>query len=237
MSFWYLMICYIYGIQVVLLKWCSLDGMVGVFWQVEGYLGVYVYYLLFDLCIMIFFNDVLLYICMLDWFEDMDCYCCLMMWVFYVFVGVLMWISFILVYCFLYLDLYIEQNWLLCFLMLLIGWLVVLVIVWCLVEIQNVDVIEVLVVLLVDEFFIFKWYGFYVESLVGSIVVGLLEIGGDSDDCVIGGLMFVQLNKLVVCMDQVSEYCLIVVEMVVIVGLLESWFVSVFKKIIGQMLL
>ncbi|MCQ1800127.1 AraC family transcriptional regulator, partial [Neorhizobium galegae] len=72
------------------------------------------------------------------------------------------------------------------------------------------------------------------ESLVGSIVAGLLDIPDHETEKANGRLTQAQMNKLVSRIDGLSDSRLTVAEMAATVGLSESWFANVFKHTTGK---
>lgn len=94
--------------------------------------------------------------------------------------------------------------------------------------------IETLAGLLVDEVSEPSKHAVYAESLVGSIVAGLLEIPDQTADPSGGRLTQAQINKLNARFDGRCDGRMSVAEMAAIVGLSESWFSNVFKQTTGK---
>lgn len=229
------MTCHTDGIKLLApVKWRSLDGLVGVFWDAEGHPGARGYYLSPDPRIVIFFNDVSSHIRMTNREGGMTGYSRPMTRAVYVPAGVPLWTSFTAAHRFSHLDLHLHKDRMLRFLSPTVGTSAALAALRRPVEIQDVGAIETLASLLVDEVSGPTKHALYAESLVGAIVGGLLDIqdiGGEAQN---GRLTQAQMNRLAARLDARSDGRLTVAEMAETVGLSESWFANVFKQTTGK---
>ncbi|MCW5707595.1 AraC family transcriptional regulator [Shinella sp.] len=235
MNYQHAMTCHTEGIKVLApVKWRSLDGLVGVFWDAEGYSGARGYYLSPDPRIVIFFNDVSPHIKMTNREGGMIEHSRPMTRAVYVPAGVPLWTSFTSAHRFSHLDLHLHKDRMLRFLSPAVGTSAALAALRRPVEIQDVGAIETLAGLLVDEVSNPAKHALYAESLVGTIVSGLLDIqdlGGEPQN---GRLTQAQMNRLVARVNARSDGRLTVAEMAETVGLSESWFANVFKQTTGK---
>ncbi|MEW9613513.1 AraC family transcriptional regulator [Shinella sp. S4-D37] len=235
MNYQHAMTCHTDGIKVLApVKWRSLDGLVGVFWDAEGHLGARGYYLSPDPRIVIFFNDVSSHIRMTNREGGMTEYSRPMTRAVYVPAGVPLWTSFTAAHRFSHLDLHLHKDRMLRFLSPTVGTSAALAALRRPVEIQDVGAIETLASLLVDEVSGPTKHALYAESLVGAIVSGLLDIqdiGGEAQN---GRLTQAQMNRLAARLNARSDGRLTVAEMAETVGLSESWFANVFKQTTGK---
>jgi AraC-like DNA-binding protein len=221
------------GIKVVApVKWRRFDGLVSVFWEAESQSGATGYYLADDPRIMIFFNDVSSRIRMSN--QDGSQHYRPMTRAVYVPAGVPMWTSSETKHRFSHLNLHMHRDRLLRFLSPSVGASAALAAVRRPVELQDVGAIETLAGLLVDEISSPSRHAVYGESLVGSIVAGLLDIPDHEAEKANGRLTQAQMNKLVSRIDGLSDSRLTVAEMAATVGLSESWFANVFKQTTGK---
>jgi len=101
------------------------------------------------------------------------------------------------------------------------------------VELQNVAAIDALAKLLADEIRNPSKHEVYAESLIGSIVAGLLDIPANREERADGRLTQAQMNRLVSHVDALGDYRMSVADMAAVVGLSESWFANVFKQTTG----
>ncbi|CDZ40106.1 Helix-turn-helix-domain containing protein AraC type [Neorhizobium galegae bv. officinalis] len=233
MSFWHSMAWHTEGIRVVApAKWRCFDGLVSVFWEAESQSGATGYYLADDPRIMIFFNDVSSRIRMSN--RDGSQHYRPMTRAVYVPAGVPMWTSSETKHRFSHLNLHMHRDRLLRFLSPSVGASAALAAVRRPVELQDVGAIETLAGLLVDEISSPSKHAVYGESLVGSIVAGLLDIPDHETEKANGRLTQAQMNKLVSRIDGLSDCRLTVAEMAATVGLSESWFANVFKQTTGK---
>jgi AraC-like DNA-binding protein len=221
------------GIKVVApVKWRRFDGLVSVFWEAESQSGATGYYLADDPRIMIFFNDVSSRIRMSN--QDGSQHYRPMTRAVYVPAGVPMWTSSETKHRFSHLNLHMHRDRLLRFLSPSVGASAALAAVRRPVELQDVGAIETLAGLLVDEISSPSRHAVYGESLVGSIVAGLLDLPDHEAEKANGRLTQAQMNKLVSRIDGLSDSRLTVAEMAATVGLSESWFANVFKQTTGK---
>lgn len=235
MSYLHSMTCYTEGIKVLApVKWRGLDGLMGVFWDAEGQSGAKGYYLSPDPRIVIFFNDVSPHIQMTNREGGLGAHSRPMTRIVYVPAGVPLWTSFTSAHRFSHLDLHLHKDRLLRFLSPSVGSSAALAALRRPVEIQDVGPIGTLAGLLVDEVSSPTKHAVYAESLVGSIVSGLLDIADHDTEQPNGRLTQAQMNRLISCLNARSDCRLSVAEMAETVGLSESWFANVFKQTTGK---
>ncbi|QRZ14679.1 helix-turn-helix transcriptional regulator [Paracoccus methylovorus] len=235
MSYRHSMICYTDGISCAApVKWRGLDGLVSVYWQAEGQAGAHGYYLSPDPRIMFFFDDVSSHILISNRDDEMRQSGRPMMRALYVPAGVPMWSHFTGHYVFAHLDLHIHKDRMMRFLTPTVGASAALAALCRPVEIQDADAIHTLAGLLVGEVTQPSRHGVFAESLVGSIVTGLLDISHDGTGRASGGLTPAQMNRLAARLENAGDHRLTVAEMAATVGLSESWFAAMFKQTTGQ---
>jgi len=229
------MTCYTEGIRALEpVKWRGLDGLMSVFWDAEGQSGAKGYYLSPDPRIVVFFNDVSTHIRMSNRDGSVGQHTRPMTRAIYVPAGVPLWTNFTSSHRFSHLDLHLHKDRLLRFLSPSVGTSAALTALRRPVEIQDVKAIEALAGLLVDEVAHPSRHAVYAESLVGSIVTGLLEIPEHDGEKASGRLTQAQMNKLIARMDTRNDGRMTVAEMAATVGLSESWFANVFKQTTGE---
>lgn len=235
MSYWHSMVWRTEGIRVTApVKWRCFDGLVSVFWEAESQPGAKGYYLADDPRIMIFFNDVSSRIRISNRDGDFSQHHRPMMRAVYVPAGVPMWTNSRSAHRFSHLNLHMHKDRLLRFLSPSVGSSAALTALRQPVELQDAGALETLAGLLVDEIASPSRHAVYAESLVGSIVAGLLDIPDQQNERANGRLTQAQMNKLVSRMDALGDYRLTVAEMAATVGLSESWFANVFKQTTGK---
>ncbi|PRD41269.1 AraC family transcriptional regulator [Phyllobacterium phragmitis] len=235
MSYQHMMTCSTEGIRALApVKWRGFDGMMSVFWDAEGQSGAKGYYLSPDPRIVIFFNDVSSHIRMTNRDGGFGQYHRPMMRAIYVPAGVPLWTNFTSMHRFSHLDLHVHKDRLLRFLSPSVGTSAALTALRHQVEIQDVRAVEMLAGLLVDEVSNPSKHAVYAESLVGSIVAGLLDIPEHDGRQGNGRLTQAQINKLISRINARSDRRLSVAEMAATVGLSESWFANVFKQTTGK---
>ncbi|MFC6487021.1 helix-turn-helix domain-containing protein [Nitratireductor sp. GCM10026969] len=235
MSYLHSMACYTEGIRALApVKWRSFDGLMSVFWDAEGQSGARGYYLSPDPRIVIFFNDVSSHILMTNREGGFGQHSRPMTRAIYVPAGVPMWTNFTSMHRFSHLDLHLHKDRLLRFLSPSVGSSVALTALRRPVEIQDVGAIETLAGLLVDEVSNPSKHALYAESLVRSIVTGLLDFPQHDNKKANGRLTQAQMNRLISCLNARSDRRLSVAEMAATVGLSESWFANVFKQTTGR---
>ena len=88
--------------------------------------------------------------------------------------------------------------------------------------------------LLADEIRNPSKHAVYAESLVGSIVAGLLDIPVETSEKAAGRLTQAQMNKLQSHIEKRGDYRMTIADMAATVDLSESWFASVFKQTTGK---
>jgi AraC-like DNA-binding protein len=223
------------GIQVVEpVKWRCLDGLVSVLWEAESQPGANGYYLAEDPRIMIFFNDVSSRVRISNENGDFSRNYRPMTRAIYIPAGMPMWTNSRTQHRFSHLNLHIHRDRLMRFLAPSIGNSAAMATVRRPVEIQDIGPIETLAGLLVDEIAAPSRHAVYAESLVGSIVTGLLDIPKTENRTANGRLTQAQMNKLIARVDACSDCRLTIAEMAETVGLSDSWFANVFKQTTGK---
>lgn len=215
-------------------KWRCLDGAVGVFWQASCKVGAKGYYVSPDPRVMIFFNDISAQFRMSNHGEGAGRDLRRMARAIYVPAGVPMWTSACADHRFSHVDVHIHRDRLLKFLSPSLGTSAAKTALTRPVETQDVGAIEALASLLVAEVENPSKHPVYAESLVGSLVTGLLDIPVDEEDGWNYRLSQAQMGKLVARAQMEGGLKLTVAEMAMTVGLSESWFNKVFKNTTGQ---
>lgn len=235
MNYRHSMTCYTEGIRPIApVKWRGLDGVMGVFWDAEGQSGAKAYYLSPDPRIVIFFNDVSPHIRMSNREGGFGEHDRPMTRALYVPAGVPLWTNFTSSHRFSHLDLHLHKDRLLRFLSPSVGTSAALAALRRPVEIQDVRAIETLANLVVDEVSNPSKHPVFAESLVGSIVAGLLDIPEHGAEQINGRLTQAQMKKLISRVNDRPDCRLTVAEMAGTVGLSESWFANVFKQTTGK---
>lgn len=235
MSYRHSMTCYTQGISCVTpVQWRAMDGLVSVYWQAEGQAGAQGYYLSPDPRIMFFFDDVSGHILISNRNDQVARSGRPMMRALYVPAGVPMWTRFTRHHLFAHLDLHLHKDRLLRFLTPSVGASVALAALRRPVEIQDAVAVQALAGLLVAEVTQPSRHTVFAESLVGSIVTGLLDLSEEGADRASGGLTPAQMARLTARLDAAGDQRLTVADMAATVGLSESWFAAVFKQTTGQ---
>ena len=215
-------------------RWRCLDGVMGAFWEAECLTGASGYYLADDPRIMFFFNDVSGKVRISNHNGDFVRQHRPMTRAIYIPAGVPMWTNIESTHHVSHLNLHIHKDRLLRFLAPSIGRSAALAALRRPVEIEDVDTIEALAGLLVGEISTPSRHAVYAESLVGSIVAGLLDIPERPGEQAEGRLTQGQMNKLISRANGPGNGRLSVAEMADAVGLSESWFSTVFKQTTGK---
>ncbi len=229
------MIWHTEGIRTVApVKWRRFDGLVSVFWEAESQSGARGYYLSDDPRIMIFFTDVSSQIRMSNRDGEFLQHFRPMTRAVYVPPGVPMWTTSGATHRFSHLNLHLHKDRLLRYLSPSVGSSAAMTALRSPVEVQDTGAVEVLARLMVDEVSKPSKHAVYGESLVGSIVTGLLDIPAQGVEQNNGRLTQAQMNKLMARVNGLSDCRLTVAEMAETVGLSESWFSHVFKKTTGK---
>lgn len=235
MSFWHSMAWRTEGIKVTApVQWRQLDGLVGVLWEAESQRGANGYYLADDPRIMFFFNDVSPNVRISNRDDSLTRGARPMSRAVYVPAGVPMWTNSTETHRFAHLNLHLHKDRLLRYLMPSVGSSAAQAALHRPVEIQDVAAIEALAKLLAEEIKSPAKHAVYAESLIGSIVAGLLDIPAEMQEKAGGRLTQGQMNKLLSHIDGLGDYRMSVADMAATVGLSESWFASVFKQTTGK---
>lgn len=227
------MTCQTEGISALPPKWRSLDGSVGVFWQAEAHGGATGYYLSPDPRIVVFFNDVAPHIKVSNQDGNFGGEARRMARAIYVPAGVPLWTRFTSAHRFSHLDLHLHRDRLLKYLTPSIGRSAALTSAARPVELTASNSVETLASLLVDQLSDRSRHAVHAESLVGSIVTGLLDICEHEKTQPAGRLTQAQLNRLSRHVEE-NDGRLTLAEMAGAVGLSESWFAHVFKQTTGS---
>ncbi|WP_141680730.1 helix-turn-helix domain-containing protein [Agrobacterium rubi] len=215
-------------------KWRALDGLVGVFWDAEGMAGASGYYLSPDPRIVIFFNDVSSHIHMTNRENGATERYRPMKRAIYVPAGVPLWTTFNAFHRFSHLDIHLHKDKMMRYLAPSVGQSVAKSALQRPVEIQDAGAIEAIAGLLVSEVSSPSKHSIYAESLVGSIVTGLLDLTEDEVEHTNARLTQAQMNRLIAVVNQRADYRMTIGEMAETVGLSESWFANVFKQTTGK---
>jgi AraC family transcriptional regulator len=214
-------------------KWQSYDGIVSAYWDAEGSEGGKGYYLSPDPRIVVFFNDVSDQISMANSLSEFETLPRPMAKLVYLPAGTPLWTSFTSEHSFSHLDIHLHRDRLLKFLVPSLGRSVALAAVDRQNEITQDDSIEQIGRLLAGELENPRHHDVFAESLVGTIVSGLLNIDEELGQSCGARLTQAQLKKLKRLWDN-SKYCrLSTAEMAACVQLSESWFSYVFKQTTG----
>jgi AraC-like DNA-binding protein len=235
MSFWHTMSWRTDGISVSApVQWRQMDGMVTVLWEAESQAGASAYYLADDPRIMFFFNDVSANVRISNRSDDFSRNARAMPRAVYVPAGVPMWTTSRSAHRFSHLNLHLHRDRILRYLSPSIGTSAAQAAIRRPVELHDTGGIDVLARLLANEIRSPSRHAVYAESLVGSIVTGLLDIAPAEADRSGGRLTQAQMNKLLAHIERTGGFRMSVAGMAATVGLSESWFSSVFKKTTGQ---
>lgn len=223
------------GIRVVApVKWRQFDGLVSAYWEAESQAGATGYYLADDPRIMVFFSDVSSQVRISNRNGDFVQHHRPMMRAVYVPPGVPMWTTSSATHRFSHLNLHLHKDKLLKYLAPAVGASAALTALRRSVEIQDTGAIETLARLVVDEVSKPSKHEIYGESLVGSIVAGLLDLSETGSEQANGRLTQAQMNKLTARFDGLTDRRFTVAEMAETVGLSESWFSNVFRQTTGK---
>lgn len=217
-------------------RWRSLDGIVGVHWEAEGYAGASGYYLSPDPRIMLFFSDVSEQIRVADREVDLGRGGRGMCRAVYVPAGVPMWTRFTRRHRFCHLDLHLHQDRLMRFLAPALGSSAARTALRKSVELQDPGPIATLGSLVANELSNATRHPLFAENLVGSIVTGIIDMSIDANEATAqsGRLTQAQMNRLSAHFSANGEQRMSVSEMAAVVGLSESWFATVFRQTTGK---
>ena len=215
-------------------QWRQLDGLVSVLWEAESQRGANGYYLADDPRIMFFFNDVSSNVRISNRDDGLASGSRPMARAVYVPAGMPMWTSSRDTHRFTHLNLHLHKDRLLRYLMPSVGSSAAQAALRRPVEVQDVAAIEALAKLVADEIKSPAKHAVYAESLIGSIVAGLLDIPAEPPEKAGGRLTQAQMNKLLFHIERLGDQRMTVAEMADTVGLSESWFAYVFKQTTGK---
>ncbi|WP_075292428.1 helix-turn-helix domain-containing protein [Pararhizobium arenae] len=235
MSFWHSMSWKTEGIRVTSpVQWRQYDGLVSVLWEAESQAGASGYYLADDPRIMFFFNDVSSNVQISNEDGDLARSSRPMARAVYIPAGMPLWTGSRRKHSFSHLNLHLHRDRVLRYLAPSVGTSAAQAALRRPVELQDVAAIDALAKLLAEEIKNPSRHAVYAESLIGSIVAGLLDIPAESEERAGGRLTQGQMNKLLSHIDGAGDYRMSVADMAGIVGLSESWFASVFKQTTGH---
>lgn len=215
-------------------RWRSFDGLVSAFWQAESQTGASGHYMAAHPQIMVFFNKMSSQFRISNHDGQFAMQCRPMPRAIYLPAGVPLWTNGVVPHRFSHLNLHLHKDRLKRFLAPSIGVSAALAAIRRPVEIEDADAVDALAGLLVNELSDPSKHALYAESLIGSIVAGMLDIEQTDSAQPAGRLTQAQLNKLVSRIDDLRDYRLTVAEMAKTVGLSESWFSNVFKQTTGK---
>jgi AraC-like DNA-binding protein len=207
--------------------------MVSVLWEAESQAGASGYYLADDPRIMFFFNDVSPNVRISNLDNDLTRNSRPMARAVYVPAGIPLWTGSRRAHSFSHLNLHLHKDRVLRYLAPSVGSSLAQSALRRPVELQNVAAIDALAKLLADEIRSPSKHEVYAESLIGSIVAGLLDIPANREERADGRLTQAQMNRLVSHVDALGDYRMSVADMAAVVGLSESWFANVFKQTTG----
>ncbi|RVN17921.1 AraC family transcriptional regulator, partial [Sinorhizobium meliloti] len=214
MGFWHSMSWKTEGIRVTApVQWRQYDGMVSVLWEAESQAGASGYYLADDPRIMFFFNDVSSSVRISNQDNDLARNSRPMARAVYVPAGVPLWTGSRKTHSFSHLNLHLHKDRVLRFLAPSVGNSAAQTALRCPVELQNVAAIDALAKLLADEIKSPTKHAVYAESLIGSIIAGLLDIPTEREERAGGRLTQAQINKLVSHIDALGDYRMSVADM------------------------
>lgn len=223
------------GIRVTApVQWRQYDGLVSVLWEAESQAGASGYYLADDPRIMFFFNDVSSHVRISNEDNDFARSSRPMARAVYVPAGVPLWTGSRKTHSFSHLNLHLHRDRVLRYLTPSVGTSAAQTALRRPVELQDAAAIDALAKLLADEIKSPSRHAVYAESLIGSIVAGLLDIPAECEERVGGRLTKGQMNKLLCHVEGLGDYRMSVADMAAVVGLSESWFASVFKQTTGH---
>lgn len=215
------------------LRWRGLDGLLGAFWEAEGEAGGKGYYISANPRISIFFTDV----SSIRVANRSDGLCRMgrpLARALYVPAGMSMWTSFTSPLSFSHLDVHLNAEKVVQYLSPSLGRSAALEALRRPAEVTEADDLEMLARLLVDEVTTPARHDVYVETLVASLLAGVLDLGETRTDPVDGRLTAAQMRKIVARFEAGGGRRLRVAEMAEAVGLSESWFSHVFKNTTGM---
>ncbi|MFK0276194.1 helix-turn-helix domain-containing protein [Ensifer sp. NPDC090286] len=234
MGFWHSMSWRTEGIRVTApVQWRQYDGMVSVLWEAESQAGASGYYLADDPRIMFFFNDVSPNVRISNLDNDLTRNSRPMARAVYVPAGIPLWTGSRRAHSFSHLNLHLHKDRVLRYLTPSVGSSLAQTALRRPVELQNVAAIDALARLLADEIRNPSKHEVFAESLIGSIVAGLLDIPANREERADGRLTQAQMNRLVSHVDALGDHRMSVADMAAVVGLSESWFANVFKQTTG----
>lgn len=217
-------------------RWRSLDGVVGVHWDAEAHAGASGYYISPDPRIMLFFNSVSDQVRAAHRQEDMGRNDRGLAKILFIPAGMPLWTRFTQRHRFSHLDLHLHQDRLMRYLTPTVGASQARATLKKPIELQESEPLTRLADLVTGELSGNGRNSAFAESLVGSIVIGLLEPEATASEArpAAGRLTQAQLNRLSAHFALIGEHRLTVAEMAEVVGLSESWFATVFRETTGK---
>lgn len=214
------------------LKCRDLGGIIADLWTAEGQSGAGGYYLSPNPRIVIFFGDVGQSIRVANEKAGLDRDPRPMGRAIYVPAGVPMWSRFTSAHQFRHLDLYLDQRLLQNMLIPRLGSSAALTALRTPVELDRAERIEALATLVADEVSSPTHHAFYLESLVQSIVGGMLALSEDASAQ--NRLSEAQMQRLRAHVLQHIHRRVGNAELAAEAHLSESWFAHLFKQTTGQ---
>lgn len=215
------------------LRWRGLDGLIGAFWEAKGEAGGRGYYISANPRLSIFFTDV----SSIRVANRSGALCRIgrpMARALYIPAGTSMWTSFTSPLSFSHLDIHLEPEKVVQFLSPSLGRSAALSALSRPAEVAEASDLEMLARLLVDEVTTPTRHDLYMESLVASLIAGVLDLGETRSDPMDGRLTLAQMRKIVARFEAGGGRRLRVAELAGAVGLSESWFSHVFKNTTGM---
>lgn len=213
-------------------RWRTLNGLMGAFWEAEGDASGRGYYLSANPRISIFFTDVSS-IRMDNRDAALQQSSRPLARAIFVPAGVPMWTSFTAPLSFSHLDVHLNYERAVKFLSPAIGKSAAIEALRRPVETTETQDLEILANLLVRELSAPTRHSHYAESLAGSLIAGVLDFDDPRADRSQGRLTKAQMRKLVTCFKAGGGRRISIAEMAESVSLSESWFSNVFKKTTG----
>lgn len=209
-------------------RWRQLDGLLAAYWEAEGEADGRGYYVSANPRLSIFFSDV----SSIDVTSDEARRP--MARAIFVPAGMTLRTTFTRPLAFSHLDIHLDADWAVQFLTPALDRAAALALLRQPVELHDIGTIEAIARLLVDELKTPARHDLFAESLAGSLVAGLLDLGGAERAPGNARLTRAQLRKVAARFDAGGGRRLTIAQMAEAVNLSESWFSQVFKKTMGM---
>ena len=211
-------------------KWRPLEGSVCIYWEVASREGARAYYRSPDPRFLVFFDDVSSSIAATNDNRDVDRGYRPLARAVYVPAGTPLWTQSRAAHQFSHLDLHVHKDQMLKILAPAVGTSAAMTIIREPVEIQDIGNLETLARLLAQEIANPEKHAVHAESLVRSVITGIVEIPEPGNESRNGRLTQAQMKKLISRFKEHPHARMSVSDMARTVGLSESWFTSVFKS-------